>query len=83
MAGLLGTLGHRLPEPGLDIPAFLLREVVVPLGHVLLAVTGQPGDVEIQAGLLGQGDQSAQPIQVGLVRLLRAGHELGELEVNP
>jgi hypothetical protein len=73
---------HGFPESGLRLPPLLLPEPVVPVGHVLLAVTTQSGDVEVQPQLLGQSDEAAQPIQGALVRLIGAGHELAELKVN-
>ncbi len=84
MAGLLAqSPGHCLPEPSLDLPPILLREAVIPLRHVLLAVAGKAGDVQVDAGFLGQGHQQAQTFQVHFIGLLRGNHELGDLEVNP
>ena len=41
----------------LNLPPWPFVQVVIPLRHVLLVVAAQPSDVEVEPGLLSEGDE--------------------------
>src|SRR5581483_9392095 len=62
-----GALGasprNGAPEAGLRRPAVLLRQAVVPLGHVGVAVAAKAGQIEIEVSLLSQFEELAESFE--------------------
>jgi len=75
-------LGHRLPEPSLDIPPFPFAEAIIPFGNALFVVTTQSGHVEVQADLLNQPYKSFKLLECLLIWLTGPFHELAKLRVD-
>ena len=79
----VGThLGDGCPEVGLGFPAVGFAQFVVPRRDFLFVVATQPGEVEIQPGLLRQANQPLELRECLGVGLVWGVHETAQLQVD-